>query len=68
MLSLKISLSIAALLLVIKVVRNESGTFREKFEYIMHAVTGKSVWRMPTVQGVHDAYHSAYRAAYAISA
>lgn len=68
MLSLKISLMIAASLLVIKVLRTESGTLSEKLAYVGRAITGKSVWRIPTRQSAHDAYHGAKRAAYALAA
>lgn len=65
MLMLKLSLSIAAFLLVLKVVRTESGTSREKLAYLGRAIIGKSVWT--NKRDAHNLYYSAHRAAYALA-
>lgn len=65
---LKISLSVAAFLLILKVVRTESGTLTEKLAYLTRAVVGKSVWSSRDGRDAHNLYYSAHRAACALIA
>jgi hypothetical protein len=61
---LKVSLFIAAVFLVVKVIRTESGTIGEKLAYLGRAVSGKSI---KSHRSAHDAYSAARRLVYAIA-